>query len=40
MKKISPQVLYQMMEQSASDLDGQDPETGMLLQQSVSGGFL
>ena len=40
LKKISPQVLYQMMEQSASDLDGQDPETGMLLQQSVSGGFL
>ena len=25
MKKISPQVLYQMMEQSVSDLDGQDP---------------
>lgn len=40
MKKITPKILYEVMEQSGSSLDGQDPETGMLLQQSVSGGFL
>ncbi len=40
MKKITPQILYQMMEVSGSLLDGQDPETGMLLQQQISGGFL
>ena len=39
-KKITPAILYQVMEQSASSLDGQDTETGMLLQTSVSGGFL
>ena len=39
MKKITPKILYEVMEQSSSSLDGQDPETGMLLQQSVSGGF-
>ena len=37
MKKITPQILYQMMEVSGSLLDGQDPETGMLLQQQISG---
>ena len=40
MKKITPQILYQMMEVSGSLLDGQDGETGMLLQQQISGGFL
>ena len=40
MKKVTPKILYEVMEQSGSSLDGQDPETGMLLQQSVSGGFL
>ncbi len=39
-KKITPNVLYAMMEQSGSKLDGQDPETGMMLQQDNSGGFL
>lgn len=40
MKKITPAVLYQMMELSGTELDGQDKETGMLLQGSNSGGFL
>lgn len=40
LKKVTPQILYQVMEVSASMLDGQDPETGMLLQSSNSGGFL
>lgn len=39
-KKITPRILYQVMEQSGSRLNGQDPDTGMLLQTSVSGGFL
>lgn len=40
LKKITPQILYQMMEVSGALLDGQDGETGMLLQQKISGGFL
>lgn len=40
MKKVTPAVLYQVMEVSATALDGQDKETGMLLQQTNSGGFL
>ncbi|MCU6761193.1 Trifunctional nucleotide phosphoesterase protein YfkN precursor [uncultured Roseburia sp.] len=40
MKKITPAVLYQMMEQSGSLLAGQDQNTGMLLQKQISGGFL
>lgn len=40
MKIVTPEILYQVMEVSASCLDGQDPETGMLLQQTISGGFL
>lgn len=40
MKKVTPKILYEMMEQSGSTLDGQNPATGMLLQKSVSGGFL
>lgn len=40
MKKVTPAVLYDVMEVSGSALDGQDKETGMLLQQTNSGGFL
>lgn len=40
MKKVTPQILYEMMEISGAELDGQDRETGMLLQGSNSGGFL
>ena len=40
MKKVTPQILYEVMEVSGSALDGQDKETGMLLQQTNSGGFL
>ena len=40
MKVVTPNILYAMMEQSIVEMDGQDPETGMLLQQSNSGGFL
>lgn len=40
MKVVTPNILYAMMQQSIVEMDGQDPETGMLLQQSNSGGFL
>lgn len=40
MKKVTPQILYEAMEVSGTALDGQDKETGMLLQQTNSGGFL
>lgn len=40
MKVVTPNILYAMMEQSIVEMDGQDPKTGMLLQQSNSGGFL
>ena len=40
MKKITPKTLYAMMETSGSLLAGQDPNTGMLLQEKISGGFL
>lgn len=40
LKKVTPAVLYEVMEVSGSALDGQDKETGMLLQQTNSGGFL
>ncbi len=40
MKKVTPAILYEVMEVSGSRLDGQDKETGMLLQGSNSGGFL
>ncbi len=40
LKKVTPSVLYEVMEVSGSALDGQDKETGMLLQQTNSGGFL
>lgn len=39
-KKVTPAVLYEAMEVSGTALDGQDKETGMLLQGSNSGGFL
>ena len=40
MKKVTPAVLYAAMELSGTALDGQDKETGMLLQGGNSGGFL
>lgn len=40
LKVITPKILYQMMEISGSYLNGQDKETGMLLQEANSGGFL
>lgn len=40
LKKVTPSILYEVMEVSGSTLDGQDKETGMLLQQTNSGGFL
>lgn len=39
-KEVTPKILYEMMEVSGNLLDGQDPETGMLLQMKISGGFL
>lgn len=40
MKKVTPAVLYEIMELSAQYMDGQDPETGMLLQGYIDGSFL
>lgn len=40
MKVVTPNTLYAMMEQSVVEMDGQDPKTGLLLQQNNSGGFL
>lgn len=40
MKKVTPKILYEVMELSGIELDGQDKETGTLLQQNNSGGFL
>ncbi len=40
LKKITPQILYEMMEISSSYIDGQDSDTGMLLQTNNFGGFL
>lgn len=40
LKVVTPRILYAVMENSASYLDGQNKETGMLLQGSNSGGFL
>lgn len=39
MKKVTPSILYQMMEISASSMESQDLETGFI-KQSASGGFL
>ncbi len=40
LKKITPKILYEMMEISGSYIDGQDSDTGMLLQTNNFGGFL
>ena len=40
LKKVTPAILYEVMEVSGTTLDGQDKDTGMLLQQTNSGGFL
>ncbi len=40
LKEITPKILYEMMDISSSYIDGQDSETGMLLQTDNSGGFL
>lgn len=40
MKVVTPKILYEMMTQSVIEMDGQDAQTGMLLQQTNSGGFL
>ena len=40
LKKVTPRVLRDLFEESFSGMAGQDPQTGMLLQESVSGGFL
>ncbi|RHT57929.1 bifunctional metallophosphatase/5'-nucleotidase [Clostridium sp. AM29-11AC] len=40
LKKVTPAILYEVMEVSGTALDGQDKENGMLLQQTNSGGFL
>lgn len=40
LKEITPKILYDVMEVSGSMLDGQDTETGMLLQTNIFGGFL
>lgn len=39
MKEVTPQLLYEILEQSVSDITGQDETTGML-QGQPSGGFL
>ncbi len=40
MKLVTPQQLYAVMENSGSMIVSQDPETGMLTQQQISGSFL
>ena len=40
LKKITPRVLRDLFEGSFSSMVGQDEQTGMLLQEAVSGGFL
>lgn len=40
LKKITPRVLRDLFEGSFSSMAGQDEQTGMLLQEAVSGGFL
>ena len=39
-KKITPQILYQLMELSVSDFTGQDGETGTLSYAAIPGSFL
>ena len=40
LKKVTPRVLRDLFEGSFSSMTGQDEQTGMLLQEAVSGGFL
>ena len=40
LKKVTPRVLRDLFEGSFSRMTGQDEQTGMLLQEAVSGGFL
>lgn len=40
LKVVTPKDLYEIMQEGASCLDGQDPETGMLLQLANSGSFM
>ena len=40
LKKITPRVLRDLFEGSFASMVGQDEQTGMLLQEAVSGGFL
>lgn len=40
LKRVTPRVLRELFEGSFSTMAGQDAQTGMLLQESVSGGFL
>lgn len=40
LKKITPRVLRDLFEGSFASMVGQDAQTGMLLQETVSGGFL
>ena len=40
LKKITPRVLRDLFEGSFASMVGQDAQTGMLLQEAVSGGFL
>ena len=40
LKVVTPKDLYEIMQEGASYLDGQDPETGMLLQLANSGSFM
>ena len=40
LKKVTPRVLRDLFEGSFSSMVGQDEQTGMLLQEAVSGGFL
>ena len=40
LKKVTPRVLRDLFEGSFSSMAGQDEQTGMLLQEAVSGGFL
>lgn len=39
-KKVTPAILYQLLEASTSSMSSQDPQTGTLIQSSISGGFL
>ena len=39
-KRITPQILKSMFEGSFATMNGQDTQTGMLLQEEISGGFL